>query len=291
MSHQGSFREGWRAESLAYYIISKFAFLDKPSTIGDDIGIDFYCTLFKKEKIKNNINLRPTKFHFAIQVKSNKEQFELKPDQISNLYYIHHPYFVGVINNDSQTLTIYANDAFDYHISMKWFKTPLILRLNSKPLPMGKRCIREKHRTILLLNKLMTFSLNDSEDIEKNLNDWKSKIQIMQYNISSRFNGKFVFIDPDNPNSLPTIVTGKDSFNSIQIDLSSYLQIYKENIKWFKKALQKNKNKDLNDDINKMLKFSEKIINEYIKEVPKYYAEKQRIKKVRDLEELISLRK
>ena len=111
----------------------------------------------------------------------------------------------------------------------------------------------------------------------------------MQYNISSRFNGKFVFFDPGNLNNLPKIVRGKDSFNSIQVDLFNYLQIYKENIKWFKNALQRNKNKDLNDDINKMLKFSEKIINEYIKEVPKYYAEKHRIKKVRGLEKLISL--
>ncbi len=106
------------------------------------------------------------------------------------------------------------------------------------------------------LNKLMTFSLAELDDkFEKKLTDWKSKIQIMQYNISSRFNGKFVFFDPINLNSLPKRVTGKDSFNSIQVELFNCLHTYKANIEWFKNALQNNKNKDLNYDINKMLKF------------------------------------
>ena len=74
MSHQDSFRKGWQSEALAYYVISKFAFLDKPSTIGDDIGIDYHCTLFNKKQVRNKTNLIPTKYKFAIQIKSNKQQ-------------------------------------------------------------------------------------------------------------------------------------------------------------------------------------------------------------------------
>ena len=68
MAYLKSFREGWRTEHLARFILSKFAFVAQPISISDDIGSDFICTLFEnREKY-----LFPTN-SFAIQIKSKGE--------------------------------------------------------------------------------------------------------------------------------------------------------------------------------------------------------------------------
>src|SRR3989442_3819860 len=39
-------RTGWEAERLAHYLLSRFSFVAQPTTISDDVGSDFYCTIF-----------------------------------------------------------------------------------------------------------------------------------------------------------------------------------------------------------------------------------------------------
>ncbi len=46
------FRKGWENENLAKFILSKFCFVAQPSTVSDDVGVDFFCTIFEKEVIK-----------------------------------------------------------------------------------------------------------------------------------------------------------------------------------------------------------------------------------------------
>ena len=280
MSHLDSFRKGWQSEALAYYIISQFAFLDKPSSIGDDIGIDFHCTLFNKKHDKNKTDLRPTKFKFAIQIKSNKQQFELKPDQLSYLYNIHYPYFIGVVNNDKQTITLYSNDAFDFHISLKWFNSPVMAKLITEEIPLENRCIREKKKTVLTLTKLETFAVDERyEEIANKLNLLKSKISLMYYNISNRFNNKYVFLNPNNPLKDPKIVKGKDSFNSLQIELHNYLQVYMENIKWLMDIALNYKATDIYNDLENNLKYT----NEYsqrFNNFSKFHVEKNGVRKI-----------
>ncbi len=264
MSQQGSFHEGWRSESLAYYILSKFAFIDKPSTIGDDIGIDFFGTIFKEDKQKFNTNLKPTKFQFAIQIKSNKQQFELKPDHITNLQNIHHPLLIGVIDNKKQVLHVFTNDAFDYHLSHKGFNKLLMLRYNSKKIKLKQRCIREHDRIILLQNYLLSFKVNDTPNqIMKKVDLLKSKLEIMQYNISNRFNGKYIFIDPyDAKNPSQSIVTGCDSFNQVQIELNNYFLVFKKNLEWLKQQIPI-ENQILQQDINNGIEYIDSVADKY----------------------------
>ena len=287
MSHQDSFRKGWQSEALAYYIISKFAFLDKPSSIGDDIGIDYHCTLFNKKQVRNKTNLIPTKYKFAIQIKSNKQQFELKPDQLSNLYNLHYPYFIGVVNNNKQKITFYSNDAFDYHITMKWFKTPLFIKLITEQIPLENRCFVKSNKTYLTLNEFETFSADESyEEIENKLNILKSKINLMYFNISSRFNSKYVFLDPNNSQGDQKIVRGKDSFNSIQLELRNYIQVYIKNIEWLMDIASKNNATSLYKDLENNLKFSVDYFQNY-NNLSKFYVKKNEIRKIPDLKALI----
>jgi hypothetical protein len=41
-------RRGWENEHLAAVLLSGVSFIAHPLTIGDDIGSDFFCTLFEK---------------------------------------------------------------------------------------------------------------------------------------------------------------------------------------------------------------------------------------------------
>ena len=47
MPHLASFRKGWESENLARFILYKFCFIANPSTISDDVGIDFFAPFFK----------------------------------------------------------------------------------------------------------------------------------------------------------------------------------------------------------------------------------------------------
>ena len=44
------FRKGWENENLAQYLLSRFSFIARPVSVSDDVGTDFYCTLFQKTK-------------------------------------------------------------------------------------------------------------------------------------------------------------------------------------------------------------------------------------------------
>lgn len=36
-------RLGWENEQLAHYLLSRFSFVAHPSTVGDDLGSDFFA--------------------------------------------------------------------------------------------------------------------------------------------------------------------------------------------------------------------------------------------------------
>lgn len=117
MAHLLKIRKGWENENLAKFILSKFSFISQPSTVADDLGVDFFCTFFlkvpKKRKTKNNKIIEDVfiypKHSFAIQIKSNKGQFNLtnKLEFFDNLEI---PFFIGVVNQKKLSITIYSGD-------------------------------------------------------------------------------------------------------------------------------------------------------------------------------------
>jgi hypothetical protein len=117
MAHLLKFRKGWENENLARFILSKFSFISQPATIADDLGADFYCTFFikveKERKSKNHKLIKDIfifpKHSFAIQIKSNKRRFDItnKLEYFDNLEI---PYFIGVINQEKLSISIYSGD-------------------------------------------------------------------------------------------------------------------------------------------------------------------------------------
>ena len=115
MSHLKKFRKGWENEHIAKYLLSKFSFISSPTTIGDDLGVDFFYTIFDI----NDGKLKPTRNEFAVQIKSRKTPIKITK-KIGYIYDLKIPYFVGVVNQKNRKLTLYSNDHFDCSISKEW---------------------------------------------------------------------------------------------------------------------------------------------------------------------------
>lgn len=117
MAHLLKIRKGWENENLARFILSKFSFISQPATIADDLGTDFFCTFFekvseerktKKGNITKDIFIYP-KHSFAIQIKSSRRRFDIT-NKIGYFNNLEMPFFVGVVNQQKLSATIYSGD-------------------------------------------------------------------------------------------------------------------------------------------------------------------------------------
>lgn len=274
MSHLKCFRVGWRNESLAYYILSSFAFLDQPSTIGDDLGIDFYCTIFNEKNFNNVIKLIPSEFRFAIQIKSNKRQIDISKSKLNYIYNLYYPLIYGILDKNGDVLHLYSNDAFDFNISLKWPELPLRIRFSEEKIQLKERYFIHNKNRILYVYKFLSFSKHDSDTIlENKVKKLVKVIQVMRDNIFSRLSKRFVFFDPFDENRKPFFVMGKDSFNYVQMELNNIAFIYLRNMEWFESKFPINHK--IRKDIDTMKQFASYILENYSK-VPIYQSKKEK---------------
>lgn len=118
MAHLFGFRQGWQSENIAKFILSKFSFVAEPSTISDDIGSDFFCTMFR---IKDKKCLLPQN-SFSIQIKSKKDVKKSKnlidiTKHSEHLFHTEIPFFVGVVDKDKLKMEIYSGDSLQHFVS------------------------------------------------------------------------------------------------------------------------------------------------------------------------------
>ena len=106
--HLATFRKGWQSENLARYILSNFTFVAQPSSIADDIGSDFFCTIFDKIIHGKRDYLIP-KESFAIQIKSNNRTFSID-GKIEYIKSLNIPFLLGVIDKENQELNVYSGE-------------------------------------------------------------------------------------------------------------------------------------------------------------------------------------
>jgi hypothetical protein len=99
-------RKGWENERLAAYLLSRFSFVAQPTSIGDDLGSDFFCTIFQIKNISGRGALLP-RSSFAIQVKSSASEVSVdnKIDYLSGLEL---PFFIGVVSQSPPEMNIYS---------------------------------------------------------------------------------------------------------------------------------------------------------------------------------------
>jgi hypothetical protein len=192
--HLATFRAGWQSENLARYILSTFAFIAQPSTIADDIGSDFFCTIFEAVSYNNSKYLSP-KESFAIQIKSNSRSFSIsnKKEYLESLGI---PYFVGVVNKEKREL-----DVFSGAYLIPFFvdnpdaqKVKIILNKNSVSEIYNYSDTSGEFR--INFPKILTLrSDQGSSDLSSNVKELSRFCQMISRNIARRNNKEFIFID------------------------------------------------------------------------------------------------
>lgn len=227
---------GWIGEHFAKYIISKFAFIAQPATIGDDIGADIFCTVFKQ--VNDDKELQPQS-SFAIQIKTINEQ--LKPNKkeilINNklcfLEKLELPYFVGAVDITRGKLELYSGESIPHFFSLygnvigstddKYEKTNVYIKLiddNFKELI--TKSIKGK-KIKYFLNFPRITSINSNFDLKENVNlldELYTTIFRLQKNISRRISDVYLY----------EMIYGRDSGKSFIIAGPGSVQTYRKNI-------------------------------------------------------------
>lgn len=106
MPHLLTPRKGWENERLAAYLLSRFSFVAQPSSIADDLGSDFFCTIFKILDVSGTDSLIP-RSSFAIQVKSSMEDVSVD-NKLDYLLGLELPFFIGVVRQSPPEMSIYS---------------------------------------------------------------------------------------------------------------------------------------------------------------------------------------
>lgn len=193
-AHLKSFRSGWQSENLAKYILSNFAFIAQPTTIADDIGTDFFCTIFDEVISAKKSYLVP-KESFAIQIKSDSTTFSIdgKAQYLKGLGI---PFFVGVVDKIKQELEMFSGEYLLPFFADKENAEKIEIKL-CKEIPInGPPYSEEGEAFTVCFPKLVTLGTDPT------LDDFSEKIKILSEacktitsNITRRNSKELIFAD------------------------------------------------------------------------------------------------
>ena len=152
--------KGWENEHLALFLLSRISFVSNPVTVADDVGSDFFCTLFE-------VGERDTLFprsSFAIQVKSSKDRID-PTGKIKYFEKLELPFFVGVIDQKHLRLSIYSGEYLPIFFSHYGIPQDLKLSLEDTPVTFENYCeVRPEGKYILRMPHLLDLEAQEDKD-------------------------------------------------------------------------------------------------------------------------------
>jgi hypothetical protein len=193
MPHLASFRSGWESENLARFILYKFSFIANPSTVSDDIGIDFFCTLFQRRLISNKEYLIPRN-SFAIQIKSNAEKLDFT-DKLQYLEELELPFLIGVADREKMKLTIYSGEYIPLLFSQVGIPKCLEIVLEERELVNSNNFYSRKgDNCSLSFPKIIEIKASIARDeLTQKIDTLIDLVSQIQNNLSSKRNGEYIF--------------------------------------------------------------------------------------------------
>jgi hypothetical protein len=235
MPHQRSFRLGWQSQNLARFILYKFAFLAEPVQVADDIGIDFFCTLFDAREGKNNTALVPRN-SFAIQIKSENNLTKIDlTGYIPYFLRMELPFFIGVVNRSDLTLTFYSGELltplFAFRGSPEYLEAELCERstIKSDYSEWLKDISPKKY--ILPFPKITEISADiDDALLESSVKDVSEICSVMLENIASTINKEFILRGASSHQVLA--FAGPGSFQVFEMNFFKRLSEVFFNLSW-----------------------------------------------------------
>lgn len=228
MGHLYKFRKGWQSEHLAKYILSKFSFMAEPLNVSDDLGSDFFCTLFN---VINKDELLPQN-SFVIQIKSKKNKKIDITNKIQYLSNLEIPYFVGIVDKNLLKLIIYSGECisnFFAHYGHR-FENKIFIKLEEErgDYPMYGL---QNNEYVLNFPKILEIKadFNYTENSDK-LNELFNVCSLTQLNISAKKSGEYIF-QRFNKNWVD-IYAGSGSAKSFRENFFKRLTEVFHNLKW-----------------------------------------------------------
>ncbi len=194
-AHLASYRKGWQSENLARYILSNFAFIAQPSTVSDDLGSDFFCTIFTSITEGNNRYLMP-KESFAIQIKSNSKRQKRIPGKAEYLKNLEIPFFIGTFDKKYSELHIYSGE----YLIPYFIDNPSIGKLQIR-LCLAADCYDNLYRddngiSIINFPLIARMGMNPkSLEFTAAVNTIAKTCRIISDNITRRNNKEFIFFE------------------------------------------------------------------------------------------------
>jgi len=201
MPHLYSFRQGWQSENIANAILSEFSFVSQPTNVSNDIGIDFFCTLFKIVRHNQTNQLYP-KLTISIQIKSSRKKVNLSK-QITGLEDFRLPYFIGVVSKAQKALTLFSGEALPYFYSKyssAQVTKPVYAKLEDNRVN-PRNMVNETATEIeIIFPRVCRITIMDKYFQTPTLIDDLLRVaSIIQGNISSTVLKEFYFLTPDVP--------------------------------------------------------------------------------------------
>jgi hypothetical protein len=186
-------RKGWENEKLAAYLLSRISFVAQPMSTGDDLGSDFFCTLFEIHNLSGGDALMP-RSSFAIQVKSSPRNIP-SDNRIDYLMGLQLLFFVGVVKQSPACLEIYSAEFLPQLFSEVGKPDALTL----VPVPTAEFNPRKYHETtgnssLLRCPLVATLSANDDQaEFARKATDLIAICTKTQANIATRVSEEHVY--------------------------------------------------------------------------------------------------
>lgn len=233
MPQLATYRKGWESENLARYLLSRFSFIANPATVSDDIGIDFFCTIFLHQDLKRKKYLLP-KNSFAIQIKSSENEFDVtaKIDYLNNLEL---PYFIGVVSREKGSMRIYSGEYVPFFFTKVGPPSQLTLQpVETIEYEIFDSSYEEVEDGCYKLKFPFIMEIGVSDDLDKLIPKAVELIKlsrVIQSNISSKNNHEYIFDFYRNPQK-SYIFAGVGSFDVFRENFYKRLAEVFYNFEW-----------------------------------------------------------
>jgi len=193
MPHLASFKSGWESENLARFILCKFSFIANPASVSDDIGIDFFCTLFQRRLINTKEFLIPRN-SFAIQIKSNTNKLDFT-DKVQYLEQLELPFLIGIVDRSEMKLTMYSGEYIPLLFSQIGPPKYIEIDFQERDLVNSNNYFRQEGEKITLTfpKTIELTATIDRDELIQVTDVLFNVITLIQDNISSKRNGEYIF--------------------------------------------------------------------------------------------------
>jgi len=224
-------RRGWDREKLAEYILSRVCFVAKPSTVSDDLGSDFFCTLFRLEE-KDGRDYPLPLSSFAIQIKSNDDPFDFSAN-ITYLKDLEIPFFWGVLNESTKRLSVFSGEnlpIFFPHVGQvrKLKIKPLERSQMSKPYDLKEG---SQDNYTVMFPMILNIDIDSTREVlNRNVATLQEMCSLIHRNISTRKTEEYIFDGYDGKSV--TILAGPGSVKQYRNNFMKRLAENFYNLKW-----------------------------------------------------------